>query len=87
MESTTIKILKEIRKVGSSIVKKKSNYDFLSECEQSNCISKGFNRKCNVTYEDSELYEECQDIQNEASWKIQQKVRNWLPKEMPQEKV
>ena len=84
MESTTSQILKELRKIGSKIVKKESNYDFLVECQKKHQTSKGFIRKCNVTTEDSELYQDCQDIQDAASWKIQCKVIEKLPKEIKQ---
>ena len=54
------------------------------KCQKKHQTSKGFIRKCNVTTEDSELYQDCQDIQDAASWEIQCKLIEKLPKEIKQ---
>ena len=49
MESTTKKLLKELRKIGSSLTKEHSHFNFLSKYADNSNISKGFTKDCNVT--------------------------------------
>ena len=79
MDSATKEILKELRKTGSTIARYESHFNFLFHCIELNKISKGFHKKTNVTY--AALKRECQDIQDEASWKQQ-----WLGPQIKQTK-
>ena len=76
MESITKKLLKELRKIGSSLTEEQSNFNFLSKYADNSNISKGFTKDCNVTFDDLEPIELCQGYQDEASWKIQNAVKD-----------
>ena len=42
-----------------------------TKCKDNNIISKGIQKKVNITDPDKELKSDCQEYQNEASWKMQ----------------
>ena len=76
MDSTTKKLLKELRKIGSSLAKEQSHFNFLSKYADNSNISKRFTKDCNASSDDLELIKLCQGYQDEASWKIQNAVKD-----------
>ena len=73
-----LQVFFELRKIGNNLIQLESHQEFLKKCHEAKIISKGFYRQCNVTYKDQELFKVCTNIQNEASFKIQGKVYNFV---------
>ena len=54
-----------------------SHVRFLSSFQENYTKSKRLIKDCNITVEDPDLIQLCQSFQDEASWKIQNAVRDW----------
>ena len=50
----------------------------MTKCKDNNIISNGFQKKVNITHPDKELKSDCQEYQNEASWKMQNRTIEFL---------
>ena len=73
-----IKLFYALRKTGNNLTNLDSHIEFLSKCSNANIITKGFLKHSDVTYNDTQLTYECDQIQDEACWNIQCKVLNFL---------
>ena len=72
----------KIRETGNRLIKLKSQYEFLTECNRYKLIGRGFELPNRINLGDVELKEDIEQSLQYMSLANQGKVSNWLKKEI-----